>query len=107
MSSGPSYLRAGRSAPSTPIALLMNIRGDSAPEPDLAVVVGPRERYEERHPGAEEVSLIVEVASSPAAFATDRRGLARYAFAMIPTVWIVGPARPDHPRLHRTERPDR
>ncbi len=61
----------------------------SVPEPDLMVLRGPRERYETRHPEAFEVGLIVEVASSPAAFREDRRGLSRYAHAGIPTVWII------------------
>ena len=75
--------------PEQPI-VIRNLRGtDSAPEPDLSVVLGNLDQYGDRHPGAVEVGLIIEVASSPAAFADDRRGLDRYAFAMVPTVWIV------------------
>ncbi len=72
-----------------PIALRDGPGGDSAPEPDLAVLIGTRERYENRHPEAFDVGSIVEVASSPAAFRVERNGLYRYAHAMIPTVWIV------------------
>lgn len=72
-----------------PVVLRDGPGGDSAPEPDLAVVVGSRERYEDRHPEAAEVGLIVEVASSAAAFAEDKAGLRRYAHAGIARVWIV------------------
>ena len=61
----------------------------SVPEPDIVVVRGNRDAYEDRLPEAHELGLVVEVASSPTAFATDRRGLHRYAHAGIPTVWIV------------------
>ena len=61
----------------------------SVPEPDLVVVFGSRERYEDRPPEAFDVGLLVEIASSPAAFRADRKGLGRYARAGIPTVWIV------------------
>src|SRR5215472_7164417 len=36
--------------------------GESEPEPDLAVVVGPAKRYARRHPGPQDVLLVVEVA---------------------------------------------
>lgn len=61
----------------------------SVPEPDLMVLRGSRERYETRHPEPFDVGLIVEIASSAAAFREDRRGLSRYAHAAIPTVWII------------------
>lgn len=72
-----------------PLVLRTGSEGDSAPEPDLAVVLGARDRYENRHPAAHEVGLIVEVATSPTSFAADRVGLRRYAQAGISTVWIV------------------
>ncbi len=72
-----------------PLVLRTGPAGDSAPEPDLAVVLGARDRYEDRHPEAHEVGLIVEVATSPASFAADRIGLRRYAHAGVSGVWIV------------------
>ncbi len=75
--------------PEQPIALRRGPRGDSAPEPDVAVVTGRNGDYKRRHPEPHEVALVVEVASSPAAFRVERAGLQRYAHASIPTVLIV------------------
>jgi hypothetical protein len=72
-----------------PIALRGGPAGDSAPEPDLAVVFGNLERYEDRHPDGAEVGLVVEISSSVDAVRVDRSGLARYAFAGIPMAWVV------------------
>jgi len=63
--------------------------GDSAPEPDLAVVVGSIERYDVRHPIVSEIGLLVEIASDTDALRVDRAGLLRYAHAGISIVWIV------------------
>ena len=62
---------------------------DSVPEPDVAVVSGGLADYTSRHPGPLEVALVIEVASSPAMLARERRGLSRYARAGLPLVWIV------------------
>ncbi|HEU5116381.1 MAG TPA: Uma2 family endonuclease [Isosphaeraceae bacterium] len=62
-------------------------QGDSAPEPDIAILRGREEDYGTGHPGPDSLALVVEVADS--SLARDRRGLARYARAGIPTVWIV------------------
>jgi Uma2 family endonuclease len=58
------------------------------PEPDLAVVAGAPEDYRTRHPGPEDVALLVEVAEST----LDRdRGdkLLAYASGAIAVYWIV------------------
>ncbi|MBX6311931.1 MAG: Uma2 family endonuclease, partial [Isosphaeraceae bacterium] len=61
--------------------------GDSAPEPDLAVIAGDLEDYRDAHPAPEDIALIIEVAdSSPP---EDRQGLRRYAWAGIPVVWVI------------------
>jgi Uma2 family endonuclease len=58
------------------------------PEPDLAVVMGTRDRYGERHPGPDDVGLLVEVADS--SLARDRGPkLAAFARSGIPIYWIV------------------
>jgi Uma2 family endonuclease len=62
-------------------------RGDSAPEPDLAVIRGSDEDYGTGHPGSDDIALVVEVADS--SLLEDRKGLARYAWAGVPTVWIM------------------
>lgn len=70
-----------------PISLPGGPRGDSEPEPDLAVVRGDLRTYATRHPGPGDIALIVEIADS--SLAEDRKALARYAWANIPSVWIV------------------
>jgi Uma2 family endonuclease len=61
----------------------------SEPEPDIAVVRGadPRENRE-RHPGPNDIALLVEVSESTLGF--DRRAQLRlYAAARVPVYWIV------------------
>lgn len=61
---------------------------DSEPEPDLAVVSGPEEKYFEHHPRTSEVALIVEIANS--SLEDDRLVKGRiYARAGFPVYWIV------------------
>jgi len=60
---------------------------DSEPEPDCSVVRGGPRDYADRHPGPGDVALVVEVADS--SLREDRAGLARYARASVPYVWLV------------------
>jgi Uma2 family endonuclease len=61
---------------------------DSEPEPDIAVVRGPAERYLEQHPGSADIQLVVEISES--SLPEDRREKMRiYARAGIPTYWII------------------
>lgn len=61
---------------------------DSVPEPDLAIVRGEARDFLRRHPGSDDVALVVEVADS--SLAEDRTIKHRiYARAGIPTYWIV------------------
>jgi Uma2 family endonuclease len=58
------------------------------PEPDLAIIRGTRERYDDRHPGPADVGLLMEVADTM----LDRdRGvkLPAYARGGIQEYWIV------------------
>ena len=65
-----------------------SVTADSVPEPDLAVVRGNPRDYLDRHPGPEDIALVVEVADS--SLAKDRTLKARlYARAGIPAYWIV------------------
>ena len=75
--------------PEQPIVIRDLWGTDVAPEPDLSVVLGNLDHDGDRHPGAAEVGLVIEVASSPAASADDHRGLNRSAFALVSTFWIV------------------
>lgn len=66
----------------TPIAL----GDDSEPEPDLAVVAGPRRRYRDAHPS--EPALVVEVADSKLMLDRRRKG-GLYARSGIADYWIL------------------
>jgi Uma2 family endonuclease len=62
--------------------------GDSEPEPDVAIVRGDEQTYLQRHPGPDDIGLIIEVAES--SLDQDRRQKARlYARARIPAYWVV------------------
>ena len=57
------------------------------PEPDLAIVRGNYQDYATRHPGPQDVALIVEIASSSL---YDDQGMAGvYGRAGIPFYWII------------------
>ena len=60
---------------------------DSEPEPDLAVVRGEIDDYEDRHPDPADVALVVEIAKS--SLAEDRKLAETYGGGGIPTYWIV------------------
>jgi len=59
----------------------------SEPEPDLAVVRGDDDAYENRHPGSDDVALVVEVTRS--SVAKDRKLARVYGGGGIPAYWIV------------------
>jgi hypothetical protein len=61
---------------------------DGEPEPDATVFRGMPEDYTDRHPGPDEIILVVEV--SDATLARDRGiKLRSYARAKLPIYWIV------------------
>lgn len=60
---------------------------DSVPEPDLMLVRGKIEDFEERHTQASEVILVIEIADS--SLNLDRRKCELYARARVPIYWIV------------------
>jgi Uma2 family endonuclease len=58
------------------------------PEPDLAIVRGAPDTYDERHPNAAEIALVAEV--SDTTYRYDRyEKLPNYARSGIPVYWIV------------------
>lgn len=64
---------------------------DSEPEPDYALVRGPRTRYRENHPTPPDIGLVIEFAVS--SLRIDRIGKGRiYARAGIPMYWVVNVA---------------
>jgi Uma2 family endonuclease len=61
---------------------------NSEPEPDIAVIRGDRRQYPDRHPGAEDIAMIIEISDST--LQRDRTIKKRiYARAGIPFYWIV------------------
>jgi len=61
---------------------------DGEPVPDLFVVTGPEEDYDERHPTQAETVLVVEVANTTAAYDLGEKALL-YAQASIADYWVV------------------
>jgi Uma2 family endonuclease len=58
------------------------------PEPDIVIARGSRGHYDTRHPGPEDVALVVEVADT--SLAKDRgEKLLAYARGGVPIYWIV------------------
>jgi Uma2 family endonuclease len=60
----------------------------SQPEPDLTVVLGPAERYEDHHPTAQETALAIEISDSSISRDRGFKG-SLYANASIPIYWII------------------
>ena len=68
--------------------LPVRLPGNNAPEPDVAVVLAPKQSYLDHHPTEKDVALVVEVADT--SLDEDRRlKLPQYARAKIPVYWIV------------------
>jgi len=61
---------------------------DSEPEPDLAAVRGPRGRYRNQHPRAQDIAMAVEVSDTTLSHDRHYKG-PLYARARIPVYWIV------------------
>jgi Uma2 family endonuclease len=61
---------------------------DSQPEPDLAVVRGPANRYLTRHPSPKEVALVIEISESFLEKDRNQKDPV-YAAAGIPRYWII------------------
>ncbi len=70
-------------SPQSPITL-----ATSEPEPDIAVLFGPEERYDDRHPVPADIGSIIEIADT--SLTADRRQKAIiYAANKIREYWIV------------------
>ncbi len=61
--------------------------GHWSPEPDIAVVRGPKQRYRGRHPGPADIVLVAEVCENSPQDRTKK--LAGYAKAGFPVYWIL------------------
>jgi len=60
----------------------------SEPEPDLAIVRGPEENYDDRHPQAVDIGLLMEISKESLIKDRHDKGLI-YAQAKIPHYWII------------------
>ncbi len=68
------------------------VTSDSVPEPDIAVVRGPADNYDDQHPTGNDTALVVEVADSSVDVDRDKSRI--YAEAGVGIYWIVNiPAR--------------
>jgi Uma2 family endonuclease len=67
------------------VQLPIRVSDYSLPEPDIALVEGPADRWDREHPST--ASLVVEIANTSQG--RDRRKLSLYAQAGVTTVWIV------------------
>ena len=68
--------------------LPIRLPGNNAPEPDVAVVLAPKQLYLDRHPTEKDTALVVEVADT--SLDEDRRlKLVQYARARIAVYWIL------------------
>lgn len=66
----------------------LELSPNSAPEPDIAILEGSMNRYQDRLPQASDVQLLIEVADSSLKYDRETK-LPLYAEAGIPEVWIV------------------
>lgn len=61
---------------------------DSEPEPDYAIVRGPRSRYRTSHPAPSDIGLLVEISASSLLIDTSDKARI-YAAAGVPVYWVV------------------
>ena len=63
------------------------VTSDSVPEPDIAIVRGPADDYDNQHPTGNDTALVVEVADSSVEIDRDKARI--YAEAGVAVYWIV------------------
>ena len=61
---------------------------DSEPEPDIAIVIPPESRYDERHPGIEDIFWLIEVAKTSLKKDLELKK-SIYAIAQIQEYWVL------------------
>lgn len=66
----------------------IRLKGDTEPEPDLALLRPREQPYSQAHPTSKDVLLIIEVADSSLMYDRDRK-VPLYACYGIPEVWLV------------------
>jgi Uma2 family endonuclease len=70
-----------------PLELPDGPEGGSAPEPDIAIVRGSDDDYGARHPGPEDVALVIQFADAEPS--RERKNLVRFGWSRVREVWIV------------------
>lgn len=64
------------------------VTADSQPEPDLAIAIGNTKRYRHRHPAADEIAVVIEIAGT--SLRQDKTLKNRiYSRAGIPSYWLI------------------
>ncbi|MEO1133608.1 MAG: Uma2 family endonuclease [Cyanobacteria bacterium J06639_1] len=61
---------------------------NSEPEPDIAVVIPPLERYDDHHPKPDEIYLLIEISNTTLDYDLNEKARA-YAAAGIRDYWVV------------------
>jgi len=65
----------------------LQVRDDSLPEPDVAILRGNVRDHATRHPGGSDAVLVVEIAIT--SHALDRQKADLYAAAGVPAYWLI------------------
>ena len=79
---------AGAELGTISVQLPMYLSANSEPEPDLALLKPPPQRYLSRHPNPTDVLLLIEIAVTSRDYDRDEK-VPRYAEAGISEVWLV------------------
>ena len=66
----------------------LHLDDESVPEPDLVLLRPRADRYRGRHPGVQDVFVLVEVSDTTLVFDRTRK-IPMYARAGIPEVWVI------------------
>lgn len=66
----------------------ITLPSNGEPQPDIAVVIPPESRYDNRHPGPEDVYWLIEVSNSTLTFDLEEKALL-YARDGIAEYWVV------------------
>jgi Uma2 family endonuclease len=83
-----SFLAVSRIRVQLPIETAGEDRERTLPEPDVAVLVERKAEHQERHPGGDELILVVEVADTSVSFDLSRKAIL-YAKSGIPEYWVL------------------
>lgn len=66
----------------------ITLPSNGEPQPDIAIVIPPESRYDDRHPGPEDIYWLIEVSNSTLAFDLEEKA-PLYARDGIAEYWVV------------------